>query len=616
MITIVNHSLLTPIERELIEKIMDFQFTPNICFKNWENQMTVEISKAAKVRNDRIPVSRKDIEDALKAAEKKFTAAEGQYKRTWSEISRLMERNNEPGVQEQLEKLHKQRNLAEAEMARAHNAIDRYKGMLSEGVDSFYPQRKILGEFLPGPSPMVVLYLGSFSYAESSRHVELIPTFIHEMFHAVNYFNSSGPDRVREVEEPMVEFAAGVFLAKMSKTDNSFKECFEHHRINVLDKSNHIGEVVCYGFGAYLMDHVSELSTHNEEEWIETYSQKAWGVNPTDSIPGKIVSSLYPSYPKDESRVLQLFEILLFGKRSKRKTVKDTQVEPDWSKWGITSTPSDTYELFPFFSSRKLIPAIEDIILILKHKGFESALSIDEDFDMEDVVYVTYSGSFLFYCSLKPSSPDPDFFVVRESMCVNGTTVYPLFPLRESYGHRPQMAIGRIIHILSMVFGEVFTLVNDFNGYTLYGNKPNSEVSSILCSKRSAGLRYDIIVKSTSEVIGRHKSMRQVPLLIVKHFCDNNKGIEYSSLNRIFNGIKCHHVPRYPGMIIPKIMVDKYAVDLAGKGHNPDDTRVHKEPIELASGDVVYVTDQWACPDNFSDFKALADSLGYEIIGY
>ena len=578
--------------------------------------MTVEISEEEKTRNDKIPVSRKDIEDALKAAEKKFTAAEGQYNRIRSDISRLMERNNEPGVREQLDKLYKQCNLAEAEMARAHNAIDRYKGMLSEGVDSFYPQRAILGEFLPVPSPKVVIYLGSFPFAESSRHVELIPTFIHEMFHAVNYFNSKGPGNVREIEEPMVEFATGVFLAKISVTESYFDRHLVSHKYDVWKKSYLIGEVACYGFGAYLMDHVSELSTHNEEEWIETYSQKAWSVNPTDSIPGKIVSSLYPSYPEDESKVLQLFEKLLFGKCSKRKTVKDTQVEPDWSKWGTTSTPSDTYELFPLLSSRKLIPAIEDIILILKHKGFESALSIDEDFDMEDVVYVTYSGSFLFYCSLKPSSPDPDFFVVRESICVNGTTVYPLFPLRESYGDRPQMAIGRVIHILSMVFGEVFTLVNDFNGYTLYGSKPNSEISSILCSKRSAGLRYDIIVKSTSEVIGRHKSMRQVPLLIVKHFCDNNKGIEYPDLDRIFNRVKCHHVPRYPGMIIPKIMVDKYAVDLAGNGHNPNDTRVHKDPIELASGDVVYVTDQWACPDNFSDFKALADSLGYEIIGY
>ena len=105
MITIVNHHCLTSTEKEFIEEIMDFQFTPNICFRDWENHMTVEVRDEVKVRKDRVPVSRKDIEDALKSAEKKYSAAKEQYERLRANISNLLKRSNEPGVREQMEKL-------------------------------------------------------------------------------------------------------------------------------------------------------------------------------------------------------------------------------------------------------------------------------------------------------------------------------------------------------------------------------------------------------------------------------------------------------------------------------------------------------------------------------
>lgn len=618
MITIVNHHCLTSTEKEFIEEIMDFQFTPNICFRDWENHMTVEVRDEVKVRKDRVPVSRKDIEDALKSAEKKYSAAKEQYERLRANISNLLKRSNEPGVREQMEKLHKQSNLVEAEMGHASNAVNRYKEMLRSGrTDSVYPEMTILGEFISAPSPKVFLYLGSYPYSESSRYIELIPTFIHEMFHAVYYFISNGKACVREVEEPLVEFSTGVFLTAISNTNDEFKSLRDHHRNNVRGKSYSIGEVACYGFGAFLMDNVDKLSTHKEEEWIETYSQKAWHVNPSDSIPSEIVSSLYPSYPKDESKVFKLFEILLFGKRSRRKTSKDAEIEPDWPKWGVTSTPSDAYELFPLLSGPKLISILEDIILILKRKGFETALSIDDDFEEGDVFRVAFSGSFLFYCSLKPFSPDPDFFVLREGVCIDGTTVYPLLPLRDNYGRRPQMAIGGVLRVLSTVFREVFTLVNDSNGYTLYGDNPNSEINSILCSKASARLHYDIVVHSTSEVLGKHRIMKQVPIIVIKHFCEQNKGITYTDLDRLFNRIKCKHLPSQLDVISPDYEVKAYYDGLIARG-KPVKERYFPEPIILSSGDAFYVTNQWdsKAVSDFTAFKEIAERLGYEIRGY
>lgn len=135
--------------------------------------------------------------------------------------------------------------------------------------------------------------------------------------------------------------------------------------------------------------------------------------------------------------------------------------------------------------------------------------------------------------------------------------------------------------------------------------------SSVAKSPTSHYRIYD----ATGTSIGSTSSANEVPLIIVRDYCSKNKGVTYSDLNRIFNVVKCYHMSRYPGMIIPKMDVDSYEADLIVMGKKPD-TRVHKDSITLASGDVVFVTNQWiATPGgNFSVFIDLAKKLGYIIV--
>ena len=84
--------------------------------------------------------------------------------------------------------------------------------------------------------------------------------------------------------------------------------------MDVLRKTTDIGEIVCYGFGRYLMDNVSSESTHSEIEWIEAYALKASSLKPSSSDAQKVVKLLNPFYPvEDEQTVLKLFESIIFG---------------------------------------------------------------------------------------------------------------------------------------------------------------------------------------------------------------------------------------------------------------------------------------------------------------
>ena len=159
----------------------------------------------------------------------------------------------------------------------------------------------------------------------------------------------------------------------------------------------------------------------------------------------------------------------------------------------------------------------------------------------------------------------------------------------------------------------------DFELYKIVGSTFTFHLMSSVRAKPaktapSSAKRYEAY-NAAGVLIGSSVYMRDIPLIIVRDYCYSNSGITYSDLNKIFNTIKCYHVPRYPGIIIPKKDVDAYKADLIAKGKKPN-TRVHHSPITLASGEVIYVTTEWAKTgpkDNFSGFIKIAKKLGYTI---
>lgn len=171
----------------------------------------------------------------------------------------------------------------------------------------------VLGEFVPSPSPKVVLYLGGYESDDPERYKPIISTLVHELFHAVNFFKGDGSRSLRELDEPMVEFAAGVFLDAISDAMEGFDAIYENHKSSVADKARGIGEIACYGFGRYLMDNVASQSSYSEREWIETYSKRSASIDTNNRDELGITEYLYPCYPvDDEQRVLQDFEKVIF----------------------------------------------------------------------------------------------------------------------------------------------------------------------------------------------------------------------------------------------------------------------------------------------------------------
>lgn len=306
--------LLTDKENALIEEAIKFQFTGNICFKDYENKLVVEICPDKKVVNEQ-PIDKKRVESALEKANLDEIKARELFQyiskqiRDYCEINGL---NKEDPVYKNLIEKYRLTEKAWGETLRRKKNID---GYLKEfNGRSIIPFRVIYGEFNSNPTPRVVIYLGSFDSDENPRYYKIVSTFIHEMFHAINYFKSGGGNTVREVEEPMVEFATGVFLEAISKTNHDFDIVSIDHKDSVSDKVFSLGEIVCYGFGRYLMDNVASKSVHKEIDWLETYSMRPNTINSSLTNVKKVVKYLYPFYPfKDENKVFNLFEIIIFG---------------------------------------------------------------------------------------------------------------------------------------------------------------------------------------------------------------------------------------------------------------------------------------------------------------
>lgn len=315
---IINASELTRNELALIKEAIDFRFTNSICFRNYDNDLTIEIRTEKKVvQGD--PVDQSDIEAALNAAELVERKASRKYydlqERFFNYCESVKGYQNDPAISANLQEMRRTMNSAEAAMGNAGRRVAGLKSILqNNNGGSYVPSRTLLGEFIPSQNPKVVLYLGSYHSDKDNRYYTLIPTFVHEMFHAVNYFVSGGSGSIREVDEPMVEFATKVFLEAASDSNYEFKILANNHRFDVQRKFESIGEIACYGFGRYLMDNVASLSTHNEVEWIEEYSKKASSIMPTIKEAKEVMTLLYPFYPADdEQKVLNLLEVLIFG---------------------------------------------------------------------------------------------------------------------------------------------------------------------------------------------------------------------------------------------------------------------------------------------------------------
>ena len=304
-------SVLYELEMDLLELIVNFRLQLEngvVCFADILDKLEVKFSD-----EDKKP-DKKTIDKAL--LEKKLEELNKQI----AEIRKKAEYN------------HQLSNNDGAMLERMSSLVKKVERLLADSGDKVVVYVKRLGEFIPGrvgeDNPKVVIYLKSIENnleSDESRWIVMAAVFIHEMFHAWNYFIAGGQRSVLAIEEPMVEFATLYFLNKLeafTKSQNhSLKDKVLTVRSNrasrVQNKQQSIGDVAAYGFGYYLF---TEFEKGNVDpiKWIETYSKKSASISrDRDPQVKKVEKALIPVYPfSSENDVMKLFKKIIFSRRA------------------------------------------------------------------------------------------------------------------------------------------------------------------------------------------------------------------------------------------------------------------------------------------------------------
>ena len=300
----INSSVLSELEMELLVLIVNFPLPlekGKVCFADILDKLDVEILEEEGSRRQSI--------DAAHLREKL-----NELKEQIAEIDRKLQNN--PQRQDLYGLRDNMRSVAEK--------VEDLLSKASDGKVEFdYP---ILGEFVPGSKPKVVIYLKSIENnlkSYESRWNVMAAVFVHEMFHAWNYFIAGGRSSVLAIDEPMVEFATLYFLKKLeafTKSQyHSLKDEVPIVRSNrasrVRNKQQSIGDVPAYGFGYYLF---AEFEKGNVDpiKWIETYSKRSASIS-RDSSVKKVEDALISVYPfKSEDKVMAEFKKIIFSRRA------------------------------------------------------------------------------------------------------------------------------------------------------------------------------------------------------------------------------------------------------------------------------------------------------------
>ena len=307
----INSTIPSDLEKELLDLIVNFPLPlvkDEVCFAEILDDIEVEFSNEEKKRHQSID---KDL------LEKKL-----------DELKKQIEEIEREAMQD-----HRFGNLHGALLRRMRYAAERSQGLLDE-VSGYIVEFQIepLGEFIPGKGeekPKVVIY--NENIQKSIKDIVWIyaswlvmpAVFVHEMFHAWNYFKARRNSRsVLAIDEPMVEFETLYFLKKLY----DFTSSQSHHLHDkvadvrrrseelVLKKQQSIGNVAAYGFGHYLYEN---LNDDDSIKWIETYSEKSASIDARNENVKKAEEAFIPVYPfQSEKDVMELFEKIIFDSRA------------------------------------------------------------------------------------------------------------------------------------------------------------------------------------------------------------------------------------------------------------------------------------------------------------
>jgi hypothetical protein len=114
--------------------------------------------------------------------------------------------------------------------------------------------------------------------------------------------------------------------------------------------------------------------------------------------------------------------------------------------------------------------------------------------------------------------------------------------------------------------------------------------------------RFWIFDLTSRRLVGTTSITARVPLMVTKALLKRIPSLTYSDLNRLFNPVQNHHLPKSINIISLKCDVVKY--DKAHPAKTPFIQRFYdNDPIRLTTGDIVLVTNQWSLKKYANDFE-------------
>lgn len=379
----ISSSEPTHQEKELMELIVNHRMQLNlasVCFADIINQLEVVFSPERKERTESVSIDSLRAQlPGLKEEKKNVREKINKVHEACEKLAReLFEQGISPYSDKQFKRLDVQLEPLYNRENYIISLIEMIERAIASGVDSKEISVSIKGEFVPSPTPQVILYYNNIGNGSiTTRYLDLCGVFVHEMFHAWNYFMAGCNSRsVLAVDEPMVEFAGLVFLrelndaAKVASHGLSYQvEGVWTDRVrSVRNKQSKIGTEPAYGFGAYLYENLGK----NERCWIEEYAWKSATIPACKDVQ-EIESLLIPCFPwGNENRVLKLFKKVIFSKGSS-KTAS-----------GVTSTGSRSR------LKNSSLPTPKELLMACIETLLNSVFTLEEACRFEPVFKAVY----------------------------------------------------------------------------------------------------------------------------------------------------------------------------------------------------------------------------------
>lgn len=196
-----------------------------------------------------------------------------------------------------------------------------------EGSDNYTYSYPILGEYLPDLKKVVLYWNNIDNACGKPTYNGVLSTYIHELFHAYFHYvteqKQAEYNYIKEIEEAMTEFCTLVFIRFMkNECSVEWYDIFDWASERIGKKQNIAGGLPAYGFGRYLFDNIPEDEAF---DWINKYAERLGNIDEEDELVKQYKQMIYPCYPSDPDKCLELLRKILFETNNKPIKPRDVK---------------------------------------------------------------------------------------------------------------------------------------------------------------------------------------------------------------------------------------------------------------------------------------------------